>query len=78
MIFSDERNIWHSEQEDLASLLANKNQDEIYEILENYKSILVVVGKPRYTAPQRLIQLLTTPLIPVLFLTYGCKVHHHR
>lgn len=73
MIFSDERNIWNSEQEDLAELLANKNQDEIFDILDGYKSLLVKVGEPRYTTAQRLIQLLTIPLIPCLFLLMGVK-----
>jgi len=73
MIFTDERHIWNSEQEDLAELLANKSYDEVYDILHKYKSILVVSGEPRYTAPQRLIQLITAPLIPVLFVVMGVK-----
>lgn len=73
MIFSDERYIWSSEQEQLAELLANKSYDQVYDELHKYKSILVVSGEPRYTAPQRLIQLLTAPLIPVLFVVMGIK-----
>ena len=73
MIFTHERHIWHAEQEDLAELLANKNHDEVYAILHKYKSILVVSGEPRYTALQRLIQLITVPLIPVLFVVMGVK-----
>ena len=73
MIFTDERNIWHSEQEDLANFLANKSFDEVYDDLNNYKSILVFSGEPRYTAPQRLMQLITAPLIPVLFVVMGIK-----
>jgi len=73
MIFTDERNIWHSEQENLAELLANKNYDEVYDELQKYKSILVMSGGSRYTAPQRMIQLITAPLIPVLFVVMGVK-----
>ena len=41
--------------------------------LHKYKSILVISGEPRYTAPQRLIQLLTAPLIPFLLIAMGVK-----
>jgi hypothetical protein len=73
MIFSDERNIWFSEQEDLAGRLANKSEDDIFEILEEYKSILVKKGKTRYTGMQRLIQILTIPLMPVLVILMFVK-----
>ena len=73
MIFTDERHIWDLEQDNLAELLANKSYHEVYDELHKYKSILVVSGEPRYTAPQRLIQLLTTPLLPVLFVAMGVK-----
>jgi hypothetical protein len=73
MIFSDEKNLWNSEQEALAASLANKSEDDIFEILENYRSILVKKGRARYTAIQRLIQILTVPLFPVLFLLMFIK-----
>ena len=73
MIFSDERNIWNSEQEDLAELLANKSRDDVYDELHKYKSILVVSGDTRYTAVQRAVQLLTAPLLPLLFILMGVK-----
>ena len=73
MIFTDERAIWNSEQEQLAELLTNKSYDEVYDELHKYKSVLVVSGEPRYTAPQRLIQLLTAPLIPFLVIIMGIK-----
>lgn len=73
MIFSDERSMWNSEQEDLAGRLANKSEDDIFEILEEYKSILVKKGKTRCTAAQRLIQILTVPLFPFLFLLMFIK-----
>ncbi len=73
MIFTDERHIWHTEQEQLANSLANKSYDDVYNELENYRSILVFKGEPKYTAPQRLMQLLTVPLIPVLFVVMGVK-----
>ena len=73
MIFTDERAIFYSETEHLAELLANKNFDEVYDELENYKAVLVNAGEPRYSAPQRLVQLLTVPLIPVLFVVMGFK-----
>ena len=73
MIFTDERHIWDSDQEQLAKLLANKSYDEVYDELYRYKSIHVLCGEPRYTAPQRLIQLLTAPLIPFLFIVMGVK-----
>ena len=73
MIFSDERNIWFSEQEDLAGMLANKSKDDVFEILEDYKSILVKKGKPRYTAIQRFVQILTLSLVPFLFILMFIK-----
>jgi hypothetical protein len=73
MIFTDERDIWFSDQDELASKLANKSHEDIFNILEDYKSILVVSGSPRYTATQRLIQLLSAPLIPFLILLMGVK-----
>ena len=73
MIFTDERVIFYSEKEHLAELLANKSFDEVCDELENYKAVLVNAGESRYTAPQRLVQLLTAPLIPVLFVVMGFK-----
>ena len=68
MIFSDEKELWFSEQDTLAHLLANKSQSDIFDILDNYKSILVKVGKPKYTVAQRLIQISTIPLMPILLI----------
>ena len=73
MINTDERNLWFSEQDDLACLLADKSQEEIFEILEDYKSILVKSRRSRYTAIQRSIQILTLPLVPILFLIMFIK-----
>tara|TARA_R110000787_G_scaffold264649_1_gene370568 strand:- start:329 stop:634 length:306 start_codon:yes stop_codon:yes gene_type:complete len=73
MIFSDEKELWASEQETLAYLLANKSQSDIFDILNDYKSILVKVGKPKYTAAQRLIQILTVPLMPILLILMFVK-----
>ena len=73
MIFSDEKDLWFSEQDTLAHLLANKSQSDVFDILNDYKSILVKVGKPKYTASQRLIQVLTIPLMPILVILMFVK-----
>ena len=73
MIFSDEKELWFSEQDTLAYLLANKSQEEVFETLDNYKSILVKVDKTKYTAAQRLIQILTIPLMPILVIMMFVK-----
>ena len=73
MIFSDEKELWFSEQDTLAHLLANKSHEEVFEVLDNYKSILVKVGKTKYTAAQRLIQILTIPLMPILVILMFVK-----
>ena len=72
MIFTDERSIWNNDQEELSELLANKSCEEVFDILEEYKYLLVKLD-PRHTALQRLIQLLTSPLIPVLIIIMGIK-----
>ncbi len=66
-IYSDERGLWSSEQEDLSVLLENKSRDDVYDILENYKYLFVESKRPKKSAWFRAIQILTIP-ISIIFL----------
>ena len=67
------KTIYSEEQEDLARLLANKTEMEIYYILEMYDSVLVATFTNKYTAIQRAIQILTIPILPLFFILMGIK-----
>jgi len=73
MIFSDERTLWADEQNELAILLANKSQDEVGEILEGYSKLLIKSSGRKERRLQRLVQLCTAPLLPILFLLMPIK-----
>ncbi len=67
------KTLYSDEMEDLADLLANKSRHEIYDILEEYDSVLVLTFTGRYTAMQRATQILTIPVIPLFFILMGIK-----
>ena len=67
------KTIYMQEQEYLADLLANKSRHEIYNILEEYDSIVLPILNQKYTPMQRAVQVLTIPTIPFLFILMGIK-----
>ena len=67
------KTIYMQEQEDLADLLANKSRHEIYNILEEYDSIVLPILNQKYTPMQRAVQVITIPTIPFLLSLMGFK-----
>ncbi len=68
MRFKDERNMWHSETEDLAEALADKSASEIQEILDEHDVITLRTGeRERLNIFNRLFWIAAFPILFSLF-----------